>query len=123
MAQKLSIIRLLDLPRNNAQLILWRFFFGMVMFFETAGALAIGYVDDVFKAPPLFTFTFIGFEFLNHLPLPVIYGIYAAMALASLGIAFGYRYRLSALILLLGWCSTYLLISVTITTTTISCFC
>jgi vitamin K-dependent gamma-carboxylase len=107
MAQKLSIIRLLDLPRNNAQLILWRFFFGMVMFFETAGALAIGYVDDVFKAPPLFTFTFIGFEFLNHLPLPVIYGIYAAMALASLGIAFGYRYRLSALILLLGWCSTY----------------
>ena len=107
MHQKRSIFSLIDGERNNAQLILWRFFFGMVMFFETAGALAIGYVDDVFKAPPLFTITFIGFEFLKDMPLGLVYGIYSAMALASLGVAFGYRYKLSSLVLLLGWVSTY----------------
>jgi vitamin K-dependent gamma-carboxylase len=55
-------------PIDNTPIVLWRVVFGLVMFFETWGAIAVGWVKQVYLDPPLFTFNFIGFEFLQPLP-------------------------------------------------------
>jgi len=93
---------------DNSQLVLLRIFYGLILFFECAGAIATGWVNEVFDVPE-FTFNFIGFDFLqapNLLSINVTYGI---MALLGLMIAFGYRYRFSTILLALLWTATYLM--------------
>mgnify|MGYP001602269733 FL=1 len=43
------------------------YYFRLSPFFETAGAIAIGWVKEVY-VDPQFTFSFIGFEWLQPLP-------------------------------------------------------
>lgn len=92
---------------DNSQLVLFRIFYGIILFFECAGGLAIGWVKSVYDVPKD-TFGFIGFEFLPHPKLETYYLIYALMAVLGVLMALGYRYRLSALLMALLWTFTYL---------------
>jgi vitamin K-dependent gamma-carboxylase len=92
---------------DNSQLVLFRIFYGIIIFFECLGAVAIGWVQEIYNVPKD-TFGFIGFEFLPHPPTDTYIAIYLIMAVLGALIALGYRYRLSALLLALFWTFTYL---------------
>lgn len=95
-------------PVDNARLILFRILFGLVMFFETAGAVVVGWVDDVYISPE-FTFSFIGFEWLQPLPGKWMYAVFFLLSILALCVSFGYRYRLSILLLWVGWSYVYII--------------
>lgn len=94
---------------DNTQLVLWRIVFGLIMFFETWGAIAVGWVKEVYIDPPLFTFNFIGFEFLQPLLGYGMYIWFGLLGIFSLGVVLGYRYRLSIALLTIGWLGVYLM--------------
>ncbi len=93
---------------DNSPLIFWRIWFGLILFFEAVGALALGWVSDTFVETP-FTFTFIGFECLRIFHGPAMYGWYGLMAAAALGIILGWRYRFSMILYSLLWTGSYLM--------------
>lgn len=78
------------------------------MFFELAGAVVIGWVDQVYVEPK-FTFTFIGFEWMQPLPGYGMYVVFLALSILALCITFGYRYRLATFLLFFGWGYVYLM--------------
>lgn len=94
-------------PIDNTPIVLWRVVFGLVMFFETWGAIAVGWVKQVYIDPPAFTFSFIGFEFLQPLPGYSMYIWFALLGVLSIGVILGYRYRLSILLFTVGWMGVY----------------
>ena len=57
---------------DNIGLMLWRIAFGLLITLESFGAIFTGWVKEVLIAPS-FTFSFIGFEWLQPLPG---YGMY-----------------------------------------------
>ena len=77
------------------------------MFLESWGAIATGWVRQVFIDTP-FTFTFIGFEWLGFLHGELMYGYYILMGVAGLSVMLGFRYRFSSMLLLIMWTATYL---------------
>jgi len=96
-------------PIDNTPIVLWRIVFGLIMFFETWGAIGVGWVKQVYIDPPLFTFNFIGFEFLQPLPGCGMYVWFGLLGVFSLGVIFGYRFRLSIVLLTVGWLGVYLM--------------
>lgn len=93
-------------PVNNSPLIVFRMLFGAIMFMEFGSALTNGWVKQVFISAP-FRFTFIGFEFLQHLDGPMMYGYYTVACILSALVAVGLFYRPAALGLALMWSAVY----------------
>lgn len=93
---------------DNSPLIFWRIWFGLILFFEATGALALGWVGETFVEAP-FTFTFFGFEWLRIFNGPIMYGWYGLMAAAALGIILGWRYRFNMVLYSLLWTGSYLM--------------
>jgi hypothetical protein len=93
---------------DNSGLIVFRIFFGLLCFLESAGAVVTGWVYRTF-AQPDFTFTFIGFEWLQPLPENWMYAYYIIMGILGLLIMLGYKYRFSMLMFAILWTSTYLM--------------
>lgn len=93
---------------DNAPLIVFRIIFGLLCFLESAGAIATGWVKRTLVDPD-FTFTFIGFEFLQPLPGNGMYYYYAVMAVFGLLIMVGYKYRFSMFAFAVMWTATYLM--------------
>ncbi len=91
---------------DNSALIIFRIFFGLLCFIESIGAIYTGWVKRVF-IDPKFTFSFIGFEWLQPLPGSGMYWYYAIMGIFALGIMLGYKYRLSILGFTIMWSATY----------------
>lgn len=98
----------LNKPIYNGNLELFRIVFGIIVLAEGAGALALGWVRETFVDID-YNFTFIGFEWLNHLNGPYMYAHYVLIALFGLGIATGTFYRASAIGFLLFWTTSYLM--------------
>ena len=92
---------------DNSALIVFRIFFGIVFFAEAVGALLLNWVDKTF-IDPLTNFTFIGFEWLLPLQNHTMYGVFITLAIASLGVIVGYKYRISMLLIVLLWGVSYL---------------
>ena len=92
---------------SNAPLVVFRVLFGLLMLLESWGALATGWVHEVF-VEPIRTYPLLGFEWLRVLSGEAMYGYFAVMGLASLGVALGWRYRASAAALALLWTGAYL---------------
>ena len=80
--------------------------FGAIMFMEFGSALSSGWVKEVFVIAP-FRFTFIGFEFLQHLQGPGMYVYYAFAAILSILVAIGLFYRQASLLMALMWTIVY----------------
>lgn len=93
---------------HNSALIVFRIFFGLLCFLESVGAIFTGWVKRVF-IDPQFTFSFIGFEWLQPLPGYGMYWCYIIMGVFSIGIMLGYKYRLSILGFTILWSVTYLM--------------
>jgi uncharacterized membrane protein YphA (DoxX/SURF4 family) len=93
---------------DNSALIVFRIFFGLLCFLESFGAILTGWVKRVLIAPK-FTFSFIGFEFLQPLPGNGMYIYYFIMSVFGLLIMFGYKYRFSMISFTLMWTGTYLM--------------
>ena len=93
---------------DNSGLIVLRIVFGFLIFMESAGAIATGWVKETF-VDPAFTFTFIGFEWLQPLPGNGMYFYYAVMALFGLAVMFGLYYRFAISGFALMWTITYLM--------------
>lgn len=93
---------------DNSGLIVFRIVFGLLCFLESVGAIFTGWVRRVMIEPE-FTFTFIGFEWLQPLPGYWMYVYYCVMGVFGLLIMIGYKYRLSMLMFALMWTGTYLM--------------
>lgn len=100
--------RLLFTRIDNSPLLLFRMGFGVLVALECFGAIATGWVRRNLIEPE-FTFTFIGFEWLQPLPGAGMYVYFAVMGLLGICIALGYRYRLSTISFTLLWTGAYLM--------------
>ncbi|WP_340075787.1 HTTM domain-containing protein [Leptobacterium sp. I13] len=93
---------------DNSALIVFRIIFGLLLFLESVGAIFTGWVKRTFIEPE-FTFSFIGFEWLQPLPSYWMYAYYAVMGVFGLLVMIGYKYRYSLGMFTLMWTATYLM--------------
>ncbi|RYC50902.1 HTTM domain-containing protein [Flagellimonas olearia] len=93
---------------DNAQLVVFRMFYGLLVSAECYGAIATGWVKRTLIEPK-FTFTFIGFEWLQPLPGNGMYIYFAIMGTLGILITLGYKYRFSAFAFALMWTGVYLM--------------
>jgi vitamin K-dependent gamma-carboxylase len=93
---------------DNSGLIVFRILFGLLCFLESVGAVFTGWIKRTLIDPE-FTFSFIGFEWLQPLPGNWMYVYYIVMGLFGLLIMVGYKYRFSMLMFTLMWTATYLM--------------
>ena len=93
---------------DNSGLVVFRIFFGLLCFLESVGAVFTGWVRRTLIEPE-FTFSFIGFEWLQPLPGDWMYVYYIVMGLFGLLIMVGYKYRLSMFMFATMRTATYLM--------------
>ena len=79
---------------DNSALIIFRVFFGLLITLESFGAIVTGWVKQTLIEPQ-FTFSFIGFEWLQPLPGNWMYVYFGIMGVFGIGVMLGYKYRLS----------------------------
>src|SRR5690606_10866021 len=91
---------------DNSSLIVFRMFFGIVFFAEAVGALALKWVNSNFINTST-EFTFIVFEWLLSIQNETMYVVFGLMGLASLGVIFGFKYRISIIALTFLWSLAY----------------
>jgi len=102
------ISKLLFSRIDNSPLIIFRIFFGILISLESFGAILTGWVKRTLVDPD-FTFSFIGFEWLQPLPGYGMYFYFVLMGLMGILVALGYRYRLSMIAFTLLWTGAYLM--------------
>ncbi|WP_420603100.1 HTTM domain-containing protein [Flagellimonas sp.] len=93
---------------DNAQLIVFRVFYGLLVAAECFGAIATGWVRKTLVEPK-FTFSFIGFEWIQPLPGSGMYIYFVLMGILGLLITVGYKYRYSAFAFAFMWTGVYLM--------------
>lgn len=93
---------------DNAQLVVFRVFYGLLVSAECYGAIATGWVRRTLVEPK-FTFSFIGFEWLQPFPGNGMYIYFAIMGTLGVLITLGYRYRFSAFAFAILWTGVYLM--------------
>ena len=93
---------------DNSGLVVFRVFFGLLCFLESVGAVFTGWVRKTLVEPE-FTFSFIGFEWLQPLPGNWMYVYYIVMGVFGLLIMVGYKYRFSMFMFATMWTATYLM--------------
>lgn len=91
---------------DNSALIVFRIIFGLLLFLESIGAIFTGWVNRTLIEPK-FTFSFIGFEWLQPLPGYGMYFYYIIMGVLGIFIMIGYKYRFSMIGFTLMWAATY----------------
>ena len=93
---------------DNSGLVVFRVIFGLLCFLESVGAVLSGWISRTLVEPD-FTFSFIGFEWLQPLPGNWMYAYYIVMGLMGLFIMLGYKYRMSMFAFAIMWTATYLM--------------
>ncbi|WP_223034608.1 HTTM domain-containing protein [Hanstruepera marina] len=93
---------------DNSPLIVFRIIFGLLCFLESVGAIFTGWVRKTLVDPD-FTFSFIGFEWIQPLPGYSMYVYYIIMGVFGLFIMLGYKYRFGAIMFTTMWLGTYLM--------------
>ncbi len=91
---------------SNTALIIFRVFFGLLMWIESWGAIATGWVKRTFVDTD-YTFTFMGFEWTQSLLGEGMYVYYFIMGIFGIGIMLGYKYFWSVLGFFLMWSLSY----------------
>lgn len=95
-------------PIDNAPLIVFRICFGLLLFAETFGAILTGWVKRNLIDPE-FTFSHVGFEWLQPLPGLGMYFYFGIMAILGLAVAFGFRYKWTLGTFTILWTAVYLM--------------
>ncbi|AEH00614.1 HTTM domain-containing protein [Lacinutrix sp. 5H-3-7-4] len=91
---------------DNSALVVFRIIFGLLCFLESVGAIFTGWITRTLVEPK-FTFSFMGFGWLQPLSGNGMYFYYAIMGGFGILIMLGYKYRFSALAFCLMWCGVY----------------
>jgi vitamin K-dependent gamma-carboxylase len=91
---------------DNSALIIFRVFFGLLIALESFGAIVTGWVRQTLIEPE-FTFSFIGFEWLQPLPGMWMYAYFGIMGLFGIGVMLGYKYRISIIVFTVLWAGVY----------------
>ena len=78
---------------HPAPLAVFRISFGILMWIALIRFWLNGWIESLYLAPK-FHFKYYGFEWVDHFG-PYTYVLYIICLLSTLGITFGYRYRLS----------------------------
>lgn len=91
---------------DNSPLIVFRIFFGFLVACESFGAILTGWVKRVL-IDPQFTFSFIGFEWLQPLPGYGMYWYFITMGFFGLAIMLGYRYKIAIICYTVLWAGAY----------------
>ncbi|WP_338791547.1 HTTM domain-containing protein [Bernardetia sp. MNP-M8] len=87
-------------PISIAPLVSFRILFGLLIFFSTLRFWYMGWIEKHY-IKPVFHFKYFGFEWVEPLNSYGMYAVHVVLILASLGVAFGFLYRLSAILLFL----------------------
>ena len=95
-------------PVDNSPLIVFRRIFGILITLESWGAIGTGWVNQILIKPE-FTFTFIGFEWLQPLSGNGMYYYYGVMGVLGLMVAFGFYYRFAIISFAILWTAVYLM--------------
>lgn len=103
-----SLVQRAYAPVDVASLAVFRLLFGTVMVVDFARYWAAGWVDSHFVTPA-FLFTYIGFEWVQPLPRLGMYALFTLLIMASVGLALGALYRVSAWVLVFGHTYLFLL--------------
>lgn len=93
---------------DNTSLIIFRIIFGLLICLESIGAIFTGWVKRTLIDPD-FTFTVIGFDWLQPLPGNSMYYYYLIMGLFGFLVMIGYKYRFSMISFTILWSATYLM--------------
>lgn len=93
-------------PIDNAPLILFRIFFGLLLAAETFGAILTGWVKETLVEPQ-FTFSHIGLEWLQPIPGNGMYFYFATMGFLGILVMIGYKYRWSLGLFAILWAGSY----------------
>ena len=93
---------------DNSSLIIFRIIFGLLIFLESVGAIFTGWIKRTLIDPE-FTFTVIGFEWLQPLPGNGMYFYYLIMGVFGFLVMIGYKYRWSMISFTILWTATYLM--------------
>ena len=91
---------------DNSALIIFRVFFGLLIALESFGDIITGWVRQTLIEPE-FTFSFIGFEWLQPLPGMWMYAYFCIMGLFGIGVMLGYKYRISIIAFTVLWAGVY----------------
>lgn len=102
------LMQRLQWPADNSALILFRIIFGFLLFYHCVYFIYSGKVYANFIEPP-FTFTYIGFEWLQPLPGNGMYYYFGLMALLGLLIMLGAWYRFAMAGFTVLWTLIYLM--------------
>lgn len=92
---------------DNSGLILFRILLGILILFESFGAILFGWVQTVFVTSK-FTFNFIGFDFLQFLHGEKMYYYFSIMGFLGILIVLGLFYRFAIITFTVLWTSVYL---------------
>jgi len=93
---------------DNSALVVFRMFFGALIFLESFGAIATGWITKTLVEPK-FTFNFIGFDWLQPLPGPWMYFYFAVMGICGIFVMIGFKYRWSIISFTILWTCVYLM--------------
>ncbi len=93
--QRLTSRRWLDEPVGIAPLVTLRVVLGSMLLFSTLRFVALGWVNDHYICPK-FHFKYYGFEWVSLLPPEGMYAVHILLAISSLCVILGYRFRLAA---------------------------
>lgn len=91
---------------DNSGLVLFRMVFGLLITLEAWGAITTGWVRKVLVEPE-FTFSFIGFEWLQPLPGNGMYFYFVVMGILGVMVMVGYQYRWAVSGYTLLWAGVY----------------
>ena len=83
-----------------APLVSFRILFGLLIFFSTVRFWYLGWIEKHY-IHPVFHFKYFGFEWVAPLNAVGMYAVHVVLLLASLGVTFGFLYRISAFLLFL----------------------
>lgn len=95
-------------PTDVASVVLFRFCFGILMFWEITRYFYFGWVENLF-AQPQFHFQYEWFWWIIPLPGYGMYILFAALGILALMISFGLFYRLAAILFFLGYTYVFLI--------------
>lgn len=87
-------------PISIAPLVSFRILFGLLIFLSTVRFWYLGWIEKHY-IEPVFHFKYFGFEWVEPLNSYGMYAVHVILILASLGVVFGFLYRLSAFLLFL----------------------
>lgn len=103
--------RLLDRalrPVDSASLAVFRFFFGVICFWEVTRYFRNGWISRYWEEPA-FHFHYVGWGWVEPLPAPGMQILWGVLGIAAVGIALGALYRVCAIVFALGFGYSFLL--------------